>query len=427
MISAIHTRDARELDRLIEGQIVDVTITSPPYFDMKDYGTERQIGFGQDYESYLSDLKEVFRNVRDVTRDSGSLWVIIDSFKRNGQLVPLPFDFVRELQECGWLLQDVIIWAKDRTVPWTQKGKMRGLFEYILVFSKTAKFTFDIDRVRSHDDIKKWWVRYPERYNPNGKSPEGIWDFNIPVQGSWGNGYIRHFCPLPEELIEQILRITTREGDVVLDPFAGSGAVLSKAHAMKRKYIGLEINEQFVEMFKKYLDRTGEQKRARYEEQETRLNNERRKGLAKTIRELRALKFAKLLTKKVELELGSTLVERVYVDIVNRKPSSKHALIKVNYKLLLGSGVDRKNVLQVINQLCERPPLSKFGIEPDFSLHNELALFEGDIRHKFVWVYTLTCTHKFVDHVRVEAVKELPATERIISGVKVNIDETDYE
>ena len=101
--------------------------------------------------------------------------------------------------------------------------------------------------------MKKWWVNYPERYNPKGKIPDGLWHFDIPTQGSWGNGYVRHFCPLPEEMIAQILKIATKEGDLVLDPFAGSGAVLAKAANMNRNFIGFELNDSYIKMFKKYL------------------------------------------------------------------------------------------------------------------------------------------------------------------------------
>jgi DNA modification methylase len=72
--------------------------------------------------------------------------------------VPLPFDFANELKAVGWKLQEIIIWQKDRTVPWAHKGQMRNLFEYILVFSKTDNFEFYIDEVRDPSALKKWWA-----------------------------------------------------------------------------------------------------------------------------------------------------------------------------------------------------------------------------------------------------------------------------
>ena len=84
--------DSRELIKAVrlEGRKVQTTITSPPYFDMKDYGVDGQIGFGQKYDDYLIDLQKVFSQVYDITKDNGTLWIIIDTFKRNNAVVTLP-------------------------------------------------------------------------------------------------------------------------------------------------------------------------------------------------------------------------------------------------------------------------------------------------------------------------------------------------
>ena len=144
-INKIHKYDARDISKLIDNPIIDVTITSPPYFDMKDYGYTEQIGFGQNYENYLEDLRKVFEGVYACTKNTGSLWVIIDTFRRAGSVVPLPFDFANKIAPIGWKLQEIIIWGKDKTVPWAHNGQMRNLFEYILVFSKTDNYKFFID------------------------------------------------------------------------------------------------------------------------------------------------------------------------------------------------------------------------------------------------------------------------------------------
>ena len=109
-INKIHKYDARDISKLIDNPIIDVTITSPPYFDMKDYGYTEQIGFGQNYENYLEDLRKVFEGVYACTKNTGSLWVIIDTFRRAGSVVPLPFDFANKIAPIGWKLQEIIIW-----------------------------------------------------------------------------------------------------------------------------------------------------------------------------------------------------------------------------------------------------------------------------------------------------------------------------
>ena len=424
-ILKVHNLDSRLINTIIKDQVVDVTITSPPYFDLKDYGSDQQIGFGQEYDEYLNDLKTVFKNVYDITKDTGTLWVIIDAYRRDGEVVPLPFDFSNKIKEVGWKLQEIIIWKKDKTVPWAHKGQMRSIFEYILVFSKSTEFNFFIDRVRDFTSLKKWWVKYPERYNPKGKTPDALWDFGIPVQGSWGSGYIDHFCPLPEELIEQILKITTNENDIVLDCFSGSGAVLSKAVNMNRKYIGFELNPDYIEMFNNYIRKTGKEKRNDFlfEEQNT-LDQDK---FEKLIFELRALKYARLLhkeLKKIGL-LSENLIIRV--EIANQKPTNKNSLILVKYDILFSKKYDEIKLNKEILKLTIKQPLSKFGIEPKFYFTKKSEHFEASIKQKYVYYYTEKVSHKFSGKLEKNNLKELPSSAIIISNIKVNLNEGDYE
>lgn len=419
-----HHLDARKLKSIIKDKIVDVTITSPPYFDLKDYGSKKQIGFGQEYEQYLDDLKKVFQGVYDVTKDTGTLWVVIDTFKRDGILVPLPFDFANKIADVGWKLQEVIIWGKDRTVPWTHKGQMRKMFEYILVFSKNDKYNFFVDEVRNFESLKKWWIKYPERYNPKGKTPEAIWNYNIPVQGSWGNGYIRHFCPLPEAMMEQIIKLTTKEGDIVLDCFSGSGSVLFKADNMKRKYIGFDLNKGYIKMFNNYLKNIGQQKRAEYELEKKGTMNQRK--FQKLILELRALKYARVLFKKLK-ELKVLGVEKIYVEKSRNKPKGEHSLLVVNYLLLVDSIEHKKQILDSIEDLISKRPLSKFGVEPRFSFVENVKEFITLVESKRLFVYNLQTTHRFNERILTDALPKFSKTEMIVSKIGVNLDEKDYE
>ena len=130
--------DSRNLDsRLPSCPFIDVTITSPPYWNLKDYGNKKQIGFGQTYDRYLDDLDLVFSAMHSRTVSTGSLWIVADTFKIDGQLTLLPFDIAKRLKQNGWFLQDVIIWQKDKTLPWSHQGKLRNIFGYVICFSKT--------------------------------------------------------------------------------------------------------------------------------------------------------------------------------------------------------------------------------------------------------------------------------------------------
>src|SRR5688572_7835684 len=208
-IDQYHLGDARDLGKIFgqETSVVDVTITSPPYWNVKDYGSKRQIGYGQSYAKYLDDLESVFKSVYAATKSTGSLWLVSDTLKHEGELLLLPFDIAQRLRSSGWIMQDIIIWQKDRTLPWSHQGKLRNIFEYITCYSKAVHFKHHVNNVRDISNLKEHWIRFPERYNPNGKAPSRTWHIAIPRQGSWGESanYVRHACPLPTELIKRIL------------------------------------------------------------------------------------------------------------------------------------------------------------------------------------------------------------------------------
>lgn len=420
----IHKYDSRMLKDILNEQVVDVTITSPPYFDLKDYGYKEQIGYKQNYDVYLNDLKKVFKNVYDCTKDTGTLWVIIDAFRRDGEVVPLPFDFSNRIKEIGWKLQDVIVWAKDRTVPWAHKGQMRNLFEYILVFAKTEKYNFYIDEVRDTQVLKKWWVKYPERYNPKGKMPSGLWEFDIPTQGSWGNGYIKHFCPLPEEMIEQILKLTTKDGDVVLDPFAGSGAVLAKADNMNRKYIGFELNPTYIRMFKKYFTATKDEKRQRYERSEKNIVSQTE--FESLNLNLRALKLARILFSKLSIKEQNNIL-KIFVKRTSLKPSKKNARSVVEYFVYLDNKANIEKLQSSITTFISQPPLSKFGIEAIFNFEKSLNTFLSFLNNSTIYTYTTKVTHKYKSCIKSIELAKTDKSEIILSKIKVDLNEKDYE
>src|SRR5690606_5257516 len=143
--------------------------------------------------------------------------------------------------------------------------------------------------------------------------------------------YIRHFCPLPEEMIEQILKLTTKEGDVVMDCFSGSGTVLSKANNMKRHFIGFELNEEYIEMFNNYLQNTGHQKQKEYiTEKNGQMTQD---DFKKTIINLRVLKYARLFYRKLKNE-GVNEILRIYVELPDRKLEGNHGIVAANYTIL---------------------------------------------------------------------------------------------
>ena len=234
---------------------VDLILTSPPYFDVKNYeNAELQIGYKQSYDDYLNDIALVLQNCYSISKDNATLWLVMDTIKREGVTCPLPFDINKKLIDLNngntWILRDVIIWNKYKNLPWHAKGRFKNQFEYILFFSKTANYKYYLDKVREITDYKNWWLTYPERYNSKGKPPSNLWEFTIPIRG-WGNGYQKHLCPFPFPLIERILSISSDENDIIFDPFAGSGSVIAMAQRMNRRAIGFDINQKYKDQFEK--------------------------------------------------------------------------------------------------------------------------------------------------------------------------------
>ena len=157
--SRYHCRDARELSSILHRECIDVTITSPPYWALKDYGASKQIGTKQSYEDYLLSLQNIFRQIFANTKQSGSLWVIADTFKHRSKIKLLPFELVNILEPVGWKLCDIIIWNKTKTLPWSRKAQLRNIFEYILFFTKSGSFKYYLDRVKEPEHLKQWWVK----------------------------------------------------------------------------------------------------------------------------------------------------------------------------------------------------------------------------------------------------------------------------
>lgn len=407
MYNHIYNIDSRKISETLEQDIqIQTTITSPPYFDMKDYGVEGQVGYGQKYTDYLDDLKSIFEQVYHYTKEDGTLWIIIDTFKRNNAIVPLPFDLAAKIQQVGWLLQDIIIWKKDKTVPWSNNGFTQRKFEYILLFSKTPRYKNNKDCVRVYDtrQLKKWWVKYPERYNPKGKALDEIWEYPIPVQGSWGNKYIRHFCPLPKDMVSNMIQISTDERDVVFDPFAGTGTVLSQSAYMNRKYLGFELNPSYIKQFEAYLSDSLEDGRRDYEKM---LENQGQADFEDTILNLRALKFGRLLVKKLQDETNiqiKVFVERLSVN-------SERQSVKYTFY-----GVSKEISWPIIANAINEAPLSKFEIIPIFDYADS---YNDD---SDLYFYSITNSYSYLRNVSLNDSKV-----KVVSSIKVDFKESDYE
>ena len=416
----VHHGDARSLSKLLPDECIDVTVTSPPYFDMKDYGVKNQIGYGQNYKTYLDDLQKVFAEIFRATKESGSLWIVIDSFRSNQEVIPLPFDLSSQLRTAGWILRDIIIWKKERTLPWSHKGATRKIFEYVMVFAKSNKpFRYYPDRHRDTSDLKRWWVRYPERYNPKGKSLEEIWCYDIPTQGSWGKSYVQHFCPLPSQLVSRIISLTSNPNDVVLDPFSGSGTVPAEASLLNRKYVGFELNKRYISMFRKHLR---EQTKLRPHQADSAQQDSAIENFEQTILELRTLKFARLLYRalKKESKFGNS---QIFTHHLNTKTTLPNKLITAEFIVYGIKTSQVKTAKELLEKICAKAPLSKFGIEQKLTFIHKLEELPNFYKTKKLYLYTQTNSHQYANTCKW---KDLPNTKSpLISTIGASVEEPD--
>lgn len=407
--NTIINEDARNIESILPNNLsIQTTITSPPYYDMKNYGVDNQIGYGQAYEDYLNDLQLVFKSILTKTKEDGTLWIIIDTFKRNNSVILLPFDLAEKLKQIGWMLQEIIIWKKDKTVPWSSSGFTQKKFEYILFFSKSSKYKYNKDRVRIFDPrlLKRWWIKYPERYNPKGKALDEVWEFPIPVQGSWGKEYIRHFCPLPKEMVTTMIEISSDEQDIIFDPFAGTGSVLSQSAYMKRKFFGIEINSEYIAMFKDYLKSTINTGTQEYISLK---NTDDQKNFENNILNLRALKYGRVLVNKLEKATNLSNI-KVYISRLESQDSANKDIVSIS---ICGLENTKENNL-IIEDIVSNPPLSKFSIKPRIYYVDKI-----DSNNHFC--YNKTNSYSYMrNFTNMDNVK-------VISNIQVDFKESDYE
>ena len=384
-----HINDSRKLGTILNKKIIDVIITSPPYWNLKDYGSENQIGFGQRYEKYLNELIVILDEAGKYLKDKGSMWIIVDSFKKGGNIRMLPFEINQKLQELSseWHLQDIIIWQKNKTLPWSAKGKLRNIFEYILFFTKSPnKFNFYVDELREVE-LKKWWPKYPERYNPKGKVPSRVWEISIPVQG-WGNSWVKHFCPFPPELIQNILLLTTKKGDVVLDIFAGSGSVLAQSKVMGRKAIGFDLNYEYKKMYEKtvlpYYNRLWETESKEKLMEKKKVQN----YLSKTIPLLRKTKYCFSLAKELKKE------ELELFEKINFAFAYNHNK-DIEYVYVVEENSPTEDIKSWLIKLSDNKNMKKFSLNPKIEVLT-LKEFKNRARLDTIFfIYSEGCNNYF--------------------------------
>ena len=294
----ILTGDSRELVKTLDPRSVQTIVTSPPYFGLRDYGIDGQIGLESEVEDYVGALVELFRHARTGLKDDGTLWLNLgDSYAGNNSrasnngragfgteregiftriprglktkdLIGIPWRVAFALQADGWYLRQDIIWHKPNPMPESVKDRCTKAHEYIFLLSKSQKYYFDYEAIQE-DSIHyqtdkragKGNIKYLDgkrdgtegqgqhafvTINPK-KNKRSVWSVNVKSFRE------AHFATFPVELITPCILAGSKTGDLVLDPFNGAGTTGVSSIQNGRDYLGFELNPEYVAITEKRL------------------------------------------------------------------------------------------------------------------------------------------------------------------------------
>ena len=256
---------ASEAMDLLPARSIQTVVTSPPYWSLRDYEVDRQIGRDDQLNEYLQSIVEVFEGLRRVLTDDGTVWLNVGDAYTSGNrryrapdkknraramsvrpvtptglkpkdLIGLPWRLAFALQETGWWIRSEVIWNKPNAHPESVRDRPTKAHETVFLLSKNQDYYYDIEIVRG----------------PNGRRLRTVWDIPTePQRRSGADG--DHPAMMPMTLARRCVAITSRPHDVVLDPYAGSGTTLLAAHELGRRWVGVELNPTFVDLIERRL------------------------------------------------------------------------------------------------------------------------------------------------------------------------------
>lgn len=245
---------------------VQMCVTSPPYFNLRDYGNVNQIGLEKTSEEFINKLVLVFREVYKLLETNGTLWLNIgDTYSKNKQLLMIPARLAIALQKDGWILRQDIIWNKTNSMPEIVTDRCVASHEYIFLFSKAKKYLFNHLAIQEpsvgmskgkaasfkRTNSKRGLVNSnltspthrPDRtdvnYNKPLRNKRSVW--NLATTSFKG----AHFAVFPLALIEPCILASSNKNSTVLDPFLGSGTTAVSCIINDRQFIGCELNTNY--------------------------------------------------------------------------------------------------------------------------------------------------------------------------------------
>ena len=267
----IHKGNALDVLPTLNTHSVQTIVTSPPYWGLRNYDNDEQLGQEETPELFVKKLVSIFDCGRHVLKEDGTLWVnIADTFfgakgghwnggnsitnsssgseyrmsrkappkhpyLKTGDLCGVPWQFAIAMQKDGWWLKNDIIWNKPNPMPEAVNNRCCKAHEYIFLFTKSKSYYFDADAIREGENK----VRKTDVWTINTSQYKGA-----------------HFAVFPTKLPELCIKAGSRVGDTVLDPFMGSGTTAEIAVRLGRKWLGIELNEEYIKIIKERTSQT---------------------------------------------------------------------------------------------------------------------------------------------------------------------------
>lgn len=288
-VNKIICGDALEVLKTLPDKSIQCCVTSPPYYGLRDYGVNGQIGLEKCIDEYFFNLMSVFTEIKRVLKNNGLLWVNIADTRKRKRLLHIPESFVLKMDCCGWILRDDIIWHKPNAMPESTKDRLTNCYEHLYMFTKSNRYYFNsVFAIESAVGFNNEQIAGSEGAFGNAQSRRRIGNRKTFRGGRYvgiNSGYendkdmvceyqskgntknisgmrkmrnvwsiatvnkstskIKHYAKFPDELAKRCILLSSEEGNIVLDPFAGSGTTCRIANQYGRQYIGIEINEKY--------------------------------------------------------------------------------------------------------------------------------------------------------------------------------------
>jgi len=292
--------DVKKVLKGLDPESVQCVVTSPPYWGLRDYGVDGQLGLEETPEEFVENMVDVFREVKRVLRTDGTVWMNLgdtygkqvgkgfNTHEEDGSgnrvtemqekygdikvktglpsknLVGIPWRVALALQADGWILRSDIIWHKPNPMPESVKDRPTKSHEYIFLLTKSQKYYYDHEAIKEKGVLPagvKGAKGSAERFGTNlvnSRPPEyKIYDGTRNKRTVWPittKPYPEaHFATFPEEIPEICIKAGTKTGDLVLDPFIGSGTTCAVASRLGRNSIGIDLNEEYLKLARKRL------------------------------------------------------------------------------------------------------------------------------------------------------------------------------